>query len=646
MSTSVTAVTKHFPVAQNGFTTTLASTISSGAVTVPLNGIAGYTNGDTVVLVIDPTGATKQTFTGVVDTAGVQITGVVWTAGTNVTHAGGATVVDYETATHWAMVAKGLLRDHNQSGYHKTIHDDNGNEWIEQGVTASAVNQAKITNAATGTDPVISASGDDTNIGLTMTPKGIGSIKHTKNYDAWVSGLTVPNTVAAVGNRSYNLTFNTLDVTGFLSPGMRLRTTRTVAAPTQSTNLNGTTQYYSKSSPSSMTFTDDFVVSAWVKLTSYPGSFAAIAARYDGTSGWSFDVNSTGQVRLIGLNAGAGNNRSVTSYQSLPLNKWVHVTAQLDMSSNTAGTTLNYVMFDGVDVPAFTSTAGSNPSALIQAGTLNIGAQNSLLFFTGKLAQVAIYNAKVTQATILASMNQGLSGSETSLISAYSFNNAITDLSANANNLTAQGSAVATNADSPFGGQASGLISSTLDYGIITAASFSTNSTVTVQVPEGCTIPSSGGVTALAYSAVKVPYGFPAQRGKWLLETINKTGGTQASPGNGTWYNISSIQLVAPIGEWIGRYETQPSATTNGAGSTDVFSTLSTANNSESDVRVTTEFFANTSNVTFTPFLTKTRDFSLAAQTTFYLNAKISGTNYSAIGLSDIQIISFENAYL
>jgi hypothetical protein len=64
-----------------------------------------------------------------------------------------------------------------------------------------------------------------------------------------------------------------------------------------------------------MTFTDDFTVSAWIKLTSYVQG--TIASRYDGTSGWIFDVNSSGQFRLIGYNAGAANNSSlVQSYQT------------------------------------------------------------------------------------------------------------------------------------------------------------------------------------------------------------------------------------------------------------------------------------------------------------------------------------------
>lgn len=122
MSTSVTSVVSHFPSAQNGFTTTLASTISSGATTVPLNSVAGYTNGQTAVFVVDPSDLTKkQTFTGIIDTAGVQITSVVWTAGTNQTHTGGATVVDYATATHISMITKGLLVQHTQAGAHSAI---------------------------------------------------------------------------------------------------------------------------------------------------------------------------------------------------------------------------------------------------------------------------------------------------------------------------------------------------------------------------------------------------------------------------------------------------------------------------------------------------------------------------------------------
>ena len=142
MSTSVNSVTNHFPSAENGFTTTTAGSVSSGATTVTLNSVAGYDNGEVVVFIIDPDNDKKQAFTGVVDTAGVQITSVVWTAGTNQTHTLGATVVDYATATHISMISKGLMVQHKQSGAHAdTITTNTINENTPaNGVTIDGVN--------------------------------------------------------------------------------------------------------------------------------------------------------------------------------------------------------------------------------------------------------------------------------------------------------------------------------------------------------------------------------------------------------------------------------------------------------------------------------------------------------------------------
>lgn len=123
----VSSATKFFPTAKEGFTTTTSGSISSGATSVGLNSVSGLTNGATMVFVIDPTDAIKkQTFTGVIDTAGSQVTGVVWTEGTNVAHSSGATVVDYETATHWALYSKGLLVQHTQAGAHTAITNTSG----------------------------------------------------------------------------------------------------------------------------------------------------------------------------------------------------------------------------------------------------------------------------------------------------------------------------------------------------------------------------------------------------------------------------------------------------------------------------------------------------------------------------------------
>ena len=181
MSTSVLGLSSNFfPSAQNGFTTTTSGSVGSGAATVGLNSVAGYTNGEIVVFVIDPTDVSKkQTFTGVMDTSGSQVTSVKWTAGTNQTHALGATVVDYATATHISMITKGLLAAGlNQTGtitpkVATSINDTSGNEVIKTPATASAVNEITVTNAATGVAPSISATGTDSAINLNLRGKGL-----------------------------------------------------------------------------------------------------------------------------------------------------------------------------------------------------------------------------------------------------------------------------------------------------------------------------------------------------------------------------------------------------------------------------------------------------------------------------------------
>ena len=54
------------------------------------------------------------------------------------------------------------------------LEDDSNNEYIKFAKTASAVNEITVTNAAASGTPNISATGDDTNIDLNLTPKGIG----------------------------------------------------------------------------------------------------------------------------------------------------------------------------------------------------------------------------------------------------------------------------------------------------------------------------------------------------------------------------------------------------------------------------------------------------------------------------------------
>lgn len=527
---------KFVAVGQPGSATSLSSPgYTVGDATITVVSTTNWPTSTGCVFAIDVIGAdglrvdgSYNVYQGTVATA-TSITNVshISGTGTNRNYPAGTTTRVYIVVASEIQnrLVDGLIVEHDQDGTHKNITTD-----------------------------TIVTSGNVT-IGGTLTIGGSGS----GGYDPITGTITA---VTANGNRSYDLT-TSADNTGLISPGMRARSTRTVAAPTQCTSLNGTTQYYSCPSATvtaDMTFTDDFVAGAWIKVSSYSATDTGIISRWNGTSGWILVLRSSGKISLQGYNGGAVNTSYVDTYQSVPLNKWVFVAAQLDMSGYpTVGGTNSYIMFDGVEVPTVATRAGTNPTALVQAGDLNIGSYNNGAvgsFFPGKIAQAFVSSAKITQANIKTLYSQGLTASlisTHSIISAYSFDNSITDLNTtSANNLTANGSAVATNADSPFGGQADGTISSTLDHGIIQKV---TASTITVQVAEGCTIPTSGGVSSLSYATVKSPYGFPSQEGKWTICTRLRT--NNATTSNATYGNFISggWAIYVPVGAWTVGYD-------------------------------------------------------------------------------------------
>ena len=73
------------------------------------------------------------------------------------------------------------------------IADANGAELLIFQTTSSAVNQIDVTNAATGNPPSFTATGGDTNIGLTLAAKGTGAINLTAGSDVVIPaniGLT------------------------------------------------------------------------------------------------------------------------------------------------------------------------------------------------------------------------------------------------------------------------------------------------------------------------------------------------------------------------------------------------------------------------------------------------------------------------
>jgi len=90
-----------------------------------------------------------------------------------------------------------------------SILDTNGNELFKLTATSSAVNEITYNNAATGNKPTFTASGGDTNIGVSIQPKGSGTVT--------IDALTFPaadgtSGQALVTNGSGTLSFDTAGI--------------------------------------------------------------------------------------------------------------------------------------------------------------------------------------------------------------------------------------------------------------------------------------------------------------------------------------------------------------------------------------------------------------------------------------------------
>jgi hypothetical protein len=87
----------------------------------------------------------------------------------------------------------------------KGIVDTNGNESLLFTATASAVNEITVANAATGNSPTLSATGDDTNIGVRIAPKGSGAVSVPTGNLTLFAGTFLNDSTAGT---------NTVDVQG------------------------------------------------------------------------------------------------------------------------------------------------------------------------------------------------------------------------------------------------------------------------------------------------------------------------------------------------------------------------------------------------------------------------------------------------
>ena len=107
-------------------------------------------------------------------------TGVTWGStdkSTKIVYSDGTNVVDT------GLISSVLGADLDTNSFNVKfndatgIKDDSSNEQLLFQKTASAVNYFEMTNSATGNNPSISATGDDTNVGIDISTKGTGLIR-------------------------------------------------------------------------------------------------------------------------------------------------------------------------------------------------------------------------------------------------------------------------------------------------------------------------------------------------------------------------------------------------------------------------------------------------------------------------------------
>lgn len=88
------------------------------------------------------------------------------------------------------------------------INDTNGNELFKVTPTASAVNEFTVTNAATANAPILSATGSDTDVGITITPKGAGKLTLNGLYNAYKFRAYRSAAINAVNSTATKMAFD------------------------------------------------------------------------------------------------------------------------------------------------------------------------------------------------------------------------------------------------------------------------------------------------------------------------------------------------------------------------------------------------------------------------------------------------------
>lgn len=144
---------------------------------------------------------------------------------------------------------------------------------------------------------------------------------------------------------------------------------------------------------------------------------------------------------------------------------------------------------------------------------------------------------------------------------------------------------------------------------------------------------ANAAITTPFYSPVKAPFGFSLDPAKWTVLVTDTSNLIQNTPTASVWYNL--LTIVAPIGLWRaktkGRAHVLISAGTTSLG---VRTTLSTANNTESNTASTTNFALGGSGLTFVGnFISHEFVIAIASKTTLYLNLRTGTESCNSLAM-------------
>ena len=229
-----------FPVLTENFYFIENST--SGSYTVQLKAASG--SGATVTWATGDKGWKLVYFDGVATNTGVYEIPLA-TAGT-------VTETGTQTLTNKTLTAPKIGT---------SILDTNGNELFLLTATGSAVNELTYANAATGNKPTFTATGGDTNIGVSIQPKGSGTVT--------IDALTFP---AADGSADQILTTNGSGVLSFVDNSggtswQAIKTGNYTASAGEGVFANTTAGAFTVTLPASPSLGDE------VTIVDYAGTF-------------------------------------------------------------------------------------------------------------------------------------------------------------------------------------------------------------------------------------------------------------------------------------------------------------------------------------------------------------------------------------